>query len=78
MFFSQCGHFIAYMKVSKEKLFMQRMIEFLLLLSIITIDRYCRLQAMTAAQLTANNRRRLFGVYSWPAAGDIYAHTTPN
>ena len=33
---------------------------------------------MTAGQLTANNRRRLFGVYSWPAAGDIYAHTTPN
>ena len=31
-FFSQCGHFIAYMKVSKEKLFMLIMIEFLLLL----------------------------------------------
>ena len=31
--FYQCGHFIAYMKVSKEKLFMLRMIEFLLLLS---------------------------------------------
>ena len=31
--FSQCGHFIAYMKVSKETLFMLRMIEFLLLLS---------------------------------------------
>ena len=31
--FSQCGHFIAYMKVSKEKLFMLRMIKFLLLLS---------------------------------------------
>ena len=31
--FSQCGHFIAYMKVSKEQLFMLRMIEFLLLLS---------------------------------------------
>ena len=30
------------------------------------------------AQLTANNCRRLIGVYSWPAAGDIYAHTTPN
>ena len=29
-------------------------------------------------QLTANNRRRLFGVYSWPGAGDIYTHTTPN
>ena len=29
-------------------------------------------------QLTAHNRRRLFGVYSWPAAGDIYARTTPN
>ena len=26
-------------------------------------------------QLTANNRRRLFGVYSWPADGDIYTHT---
>ena len=31
--FSHGGHFIAYMKVSKEKLFMLRMIEFLLLLS---------------------------------------------
>ena len=31
--FCQCGHFIAYMKVSKEKSFMLRMIEFLLLLS---------------------------------------------
>ena len=29
-------------------------------------------------ELTANNRRRLFGLYSWPAASDIYAHTTPN
>ena len=29
-------------------------------------------------QLTTNNRRRLFGVYSWPAACDIYTHTTPN
>ena len=33
---------------------------------------------MTDGQLTANNRRRLFGVYSWPASGDIYAPTTPN
>ena len=31
--FCQCCHFIAYMKVSKEKLFMLRMIEFLSLLS---------------------------------------------
>ena len=28
-------------------------------------------------RLTANNRQRLFGVCSWPAAGDIYAHATP-
>ena len=33
---------------------------------------------MTDGQLTANNSRRLFSVYSWPAAGDIYAHTMPN
>ena len=33
---------------------------------------------MTDDQLKANNRRRLFGGHSWPAAGDIYAHTTPN
>ena len=31
--FSQCGDFIAYMKVSKKKLFVLRIIEFLLLLS---------------------------------------------
>ena len=29
-------------------------------------------------QLMANNCRWLFGVYSWPDAGDIYTHTTPN
>ena len=40
--------------------------------------RYRRRPAMTDDQLTADNRRRLFGVYSWPAAGDICAHTTPN
>ena len=40
--------------------------------------RYRRRPAMTHDQLTANNRRRLFGIYSWPAAGDIYAHTTSN
>ena len=67
------------MKVSKEKLFMVRMIEFLLLLSSNNnLRRYRRRPAMTDGQLTANNRRRLFGVYSWPATGDIYAHTTSN
>ena len=34
--------------------------------------KYRRLPAMTDCQLTANNHWRLFGVYSWPAAGDIY------
>ena len=71
------SHFIAYMKVSKEKLFMLIMIQFLLLLSSLEC-KYRRRPAMTAGQLTANNRRRLFCVYSWPAAGDMYAHTTPN
>ena len=33
MYIFEHSHFIAYMKVSKEKLFMMRMIEFLLLLT---------------------------------------------
>ena len=40
--------------------------------------RYRRRPAMTDGQLTANIRRWLFGAYSSPAAGDIFAHTTPN
>ena len=33
---------------------------------------------MTDNQLKANNRWQLFGIYSWSAAGGIYAHTTSN
>ena len=42
------------------------------------LRRCCQWPAMTDDQLTANNHRWLFGVYSWSATGDIYAHTTPN
>ena len=40
--------------------------------------RYRRRPAMTDGQLTANIRRWLFGVYSSPAAADIFVYTTPN
>ena len=52
MYICEHSHFNAYMKIFKEKLFMLRMIEFLLLLS--SLQR--RRSATTDDQLTANNR----------------------
>ena len=62
------------MKASKEKLFILRMIvNFYYCYQVYNNwRRYRRRPAMTDGQFTATNRRRLFGFYSWPAAGGIY------
>ena len=79
-------HFISYMKVSTEKLFVLRIIEFSLLWIFIIVIKFTIIGVDIAdgrQLLTANSRRIIaddcfHGVNSWPAAGDIYAHTTPN
>ena len=71
------------MKVSKEKLVMLRMIEFSLLWIFIIVIKFTIIIADGRQWLTANSRRTLirrwlFGVYSSPAADDIFAHYMPN